>query len=912
MKLKNLFTLSALTSALILAGCGGDININAGGETTPTTPTNPTTPPTSSPTEEAYGSFATRSTSIATVDGKEVWTLSGNLTGNANGSGNQTEDSITLGNDVVWELSGAVVVGGDNTNQTVLNVEPGTTILGNSDAYLVISRGSQIQAEGTADAPIVFTSVESGLGLSTDRGQWGGLVLLGNAPVNACADLASCDAAFEVGNHSYGGNIEDDSSGSLKYVRVEFGGFKINDTQELNGVSFAGVGSGTTVDYLQVHMNDDDGIEFWGGNATVKHVVLTGNFDDSLDWTNGWRGAAQHVYIRTDDNGANRGIEADSSKSGTDEPMSKPTLANLTLQLGGGTNGGGDDAEGILFRVGTGASMHNALVKGGLETGECLEINDASTVANAQGGDLVMTHSLIDCVEAFKNPKDDADNVLLDVEAWFTGQEGNIVGAAALEGYQPTAASPALTGGKAGLANIDSRLDDAAYIGAFDGTNDWTLGWTTAIHDEEDSAPTELAPLTSCPAGTANDAADAALIEGTDLVCTLTGNITNNLTLLAGSNVKYKLDGGPVVIGGDNEQSATLAIQAGVEVYGTSNSYLVISRGSKIMAQGSEAMPIVFTSSEDVLGLNTDRGQWGGLVLLGNAPVNTCASLDDCDVAFEVGNHLFGGNNDEDSSGQLSYVQVRYAGFKINDTQELNGISFGGVGSGTQVDHIQVHKNDDDGVEFWGGSVNLKYVYLTDNFDDSLDWTNGWRGKAQYVFITQEDNAANRGIEADSSKSDPLGTPFSNPTISNVTILPAGGNNGSDDAEGMVLRVATRAQLANFVIQGGINTGECLEIDDASTQLNAEDGSLTLTHSIIDCVEPVKNEDAFDTTAWFEGQEGNVIGPVELTNGMPTASSIALGTGKDMSTVDAFFDATDYKGAFDGSNDWTQGWSYQP
>ncbi|MBY5920166.1 hypothetical protein [Ferrimonas balearica] len=897
MKLKNLFTLSALTSALLLAGCGGDININTGSETTPTTPTNPD--PTS-PTEKAYGAFAARSTQMATVDGKEVWTLSGNLIG----------ESINLGADVVWELSGAVVVGGDNTNQTVLTIAPGTKILGNSDAYLVISRGSQIMAEGTAANPIVFTSVESGLGLTTDRGQWGGLVLLGNAPVNSCADLANCDVAFEVGNHNYGGNNEADSSGSLKYVRVEFGGFKINDTQELNGVSFAGVGSGTQVDYLQVHMNDDDGIEFWGGNATVKHVVLTGNFDDSLDWTNGWRGAAQHVYIRTEDNSANRGIEADSSKSGTDEPMSKPTLANLTLQLGGGTNGGGDDAEGILFRVGTGASVFNTLVKGSLETGECLEINDASTIANADAAELTMTHSLIDCVEPFKNPKDDGGNALMDVAAWFQGQEGNLVGAAALEGYQPSAVSPALTGGKTGLANIDSRLDDADYIGAFDGNDDWTLGWTTAIHDEGDT-PVVLTPLTSCPAGTSNDAADAALIEGTDLVCTLSGNVTSNVTLLAGTNVKYKLDGGAVVIGGDKTQSATLAIQAGVEVYGTSNSYLVISRGSKIMAQGSEAHPIVFTSSEDVLGLATDRGQWGGLVLLGNAPVNTCASLDDCDVAFEVGNHLFGGNNDADSSGQLSYVQVRYAGFKINDTQELNGISFGGVGSGTQVDHIQVHMNDDDGVEFWGGSVSLKYVYLTDNFDDSLDWTNGWTGKAQYVFITQQDNAANRGIEADSSKSDPLGTPFSNPTLSNVTILPAGGNNGGDDAEGMVLRVATRAQLANFVIQGGANTGECLEIDDASTLANAQDGTLTMTHSIIDCVEPVKNEDSFDTTAWFNGQEGNVIGAVELNNGMPTASSIALGTGKDMSSVDSFFDATDYKGAFDGQNDWTQGWSYQ-
>ncbi|WP_028118062.1 hypothetical protein [Ferrimonas senticii] len=900
MKSNRRLKLSALSSALLLAACGGDINVDTGADQPDAG--NPTIPNVDSPTEQKYGGFATRSSNIASIGGKEVWTLSGNLT-----------IDITLGADVVWELDGAVVIGGDNQDSTMLTIEAGTTVVGNSGAYLVISRGSQINAEGTEVNPIVFTSVESGLGLTTERGQWGGLVLLGNAPVNTCADLADCDVSFEVGNHLYGGNDTEDSSGTLKYVRVEFGGFKINDTQELNGVSFAGVGAGTVVEHLQVHKNDDDGIEFWGGNVSVRNVVLTDNFDDSLDWTNGWQGSAQHVYIRTEDNTANRGIEADNSKSdplGT--PMSQPTLSNITLQLGGGSNAGGDDAEGVLFRVATGAKVYNTLIKGGLETGECLEINGSDTVANAEGGELLMTHSLIDCVEPFKDPKEN-DVSLFDVEGWFTSETSNIVAAADLSGYQPNSSSPALSGGKTDLANTDARLEDAAYIGAFDGSSDWTENWTTAIHDAV-SAPVTLAPLNTCPAGTVNDSADAALIAGVDLACTLSGNITDNITLLAGSNVVYKLDGA-VVIGGDNQNSTTLGIEAGATIYGNDGGYLVISRGSQIHANGNSELPITFTSFQDVAGLATDRGQWGGLVLLGNGLVNTCADTNNCDVSFEVGNHLYGGNDNSDSSGRLSYVVVKHGGFKINDTQEMNGISFGGVGSGTMVDHIQVHQNNDDGVEFWGGAVNIKHVYLTDNFDDSLDWTNGWTGKGQYIYITQEDGLANRGIEGDSSKSDPLGNPTSKPTLSNVTILPAAGSNSAgDDAEGIILRVATSATIANLIVKGKVGSGECLEFDGSDTIGNATSGDLTITHSIIDCSEAFKNDSDvadFDLETWFLAQTGNQAATVALTDGMPTASSIALGNGSDLSS-DSFFDATNYIGAFDGDNDWTAGWSFVP
>ncbi|WP_282110082.1 hypothetical protein [Shewanella algicola] len=941
MELKNIFKLTALSTALAatlgLAGCGGDINISTGNDTTtPATPTTPTTP-TQSAQELSYSGFATKS--ATTVDGKEVWVLKGTLAPSTAAStistGGQDGDLIVLGDDVVWQLDGAVVAGGDNENSVELSILPGTQILGGSDSYLVISRGSTIMAEGTAAEPIVFTSVEAGLGQEGEAGQWGGLVLLGNAPVNTCPDLTNCAASFEVGNYNYGGNDTEDSSGSIKYVRVEFGGFKINDTQEMNGISFAGVGAGTEVDHVQVHLNNDDGLEFWGGNVSVSNIVLTENFDDSLDWTNGWQGSAQHVYIRLADNGSNRGIEADSNSDANATPMSQPALANITIEVANGTNSGGDDAEGILFRKGTGAFAYNMLVKGDVDSGECLEVNDDATVNNANTAALTMQHSLVDCVEPFKDAKVDAEagtSLALDVEAWYTGQEGNLVGASDLDGYMPNSSSVALTGGKADLSNLDARLDNAEYIGAFDGTNDWTSGWTTAIHDDVDTTPEALPVMTSCPVGTTASNAVAGLYKDASvtLICTLEGNVLSNTTLLAGQNVMYKIDGGAVLVGADKTTSATLAIQAGAKLFATSNSYIAISRGSKIMAQGSAEHPIVMTSEEDVIaGAEGERGQWGGLVILGNGLTNKCPDKNACDASFEVGDFPYGGNDNADNSGQISYVVVKYAGFKVNDTQEMNGISFAAVGSGTQVDHIQVHANGDDGVEFWGGAVNLKYVYLTENFDDSLDWTNGWTGKAQFVYITHEDGNANRGIEGDSHKG-ATDIPVSAPMLANFTILPGTDieNASGDKGEGILLRVATAGELYNVLVQGRkgstgtTETGECLELDGTYAGLvdNVNTSTLTMSHSIIDCNEPFKyssdntaTADAVNVETWFLGQDGNSTAAVTITDGMPAASDTTLlGTGKDLSTDDSFFESTDFIGAFDGQTDWRQGWAFEP
>ncbi|WP_242620357.1 hypothetical protein [Shewanella maritima] len=182
MELKNLFKLGAVAMALSatigLSGCGGDININTGNETVDPTPT-PTPDPDKSDQEKAYEGFATKSTTFVSVDGKEVWELKGTLAPSSAAStigsaGGQDGNKIVLGNDVVWMLDGAVIAGGDNADSVELEIQPGTKVLGGSDSYLVVSRGSQIMAEGTKDEPIVFTSSVTALGQEGEAGQWGG------------------------------------------------------------------------------------------------------------------------------------------------------------------------------------------------------------------------------------------------------------------------------------------------------------------------------------------------------------------------------------------------------------------------------------------------------------------------------------------------------------------------------------------------------------------------------------------------------------------------------------------------------------------------------------------------------------------------------------------------------------------
>ncbi|RTE85540.1 MULTISPECIES: hypothetical protein [Gammaproteobacteria] len=885
---RNLFKLSAVAMALALSACGGDIVINAGGEQNPGGDGGSGGGGGGTPVEGDCPSWATEGDAISGQN-LPVCEITGTLT-----------QDRTLTNDILWALDGRVAVGNDEADSTVLSIEAGTTLFGKSGAdFLVVRRGSQIMAEGTQNSPIVMTSLQNLLGTATgtDSGQWGGLVLLGRAPSNRCEDLSACSIEAEGDAGPYGGNLEDDNSGVLRYVQVRYAGYEVLPDNELNGITFAGVGSGTTVEHIQVYNNLDDGIEFFGGTVSAKYVVLMGNQDDSLDWDAGWNGRLQHVLIKHNPYNAkaNRGIEADNSSADFNAtPRSRPVISNLTIL----TNewDGDDDAEGILLRRGTSAELHNVIIAGEPGTGECFELNDDATVANANSNDMQFTHSIISCSEPFKATVDANDNVTFDAEAWFLGQEGNSTVDPLLGDYMPSAVSPALGAGVNVANQVDNWFDEVDYIGAFDGTTDWTEGWTYGLHNTVDAM--------SCPSGTTQ----IQSITGR-LNCELNGTYTQDVHLQVGAD--YVLDG-LVRIGNDNADNSTLYIDPGVTIFGQGGAdFLVIARGSKISAEGRPNAPIVMTSLQDVIGANTSSGQWGGLVLLGNGVSNKCdqAAPENCAIEAEGDAGPYGGGIEDDNSGKMKFVRVQHAGYEVLPDNELNGITFAGIGSGTRLSFLQVHQNLDDGIEFFGGSANVRYMVTTAIGDDSLDWADGWNGKVQFMLV-KHDGEANRGIEADNQSGNFTATPISNPTVANMTIIGNDYTSADKDSEGVLLRAGTTAKLYNFVITGPAGMGECLEFNSDESMALAADFTTEMTHSLVACDEPFKGDvSATQTTEqWFLAQEGNQTAATmaEAVNGIFTIFDT---TARDVSQDDDFFVNVPFIGAVTEDYNWTQGWT---
>ena len=267
-------------------------------------------------------------------------------------SGVYTED-LTLDANTEYLVTGPVLM----ASGTTLTIPAGLTINVQPvgvNAYIAIQQGAQINASGTASEPIVFTSNASNPG----AGDWGGLVVCGLAPINSTADGSSDTATSEVGGLSYGGNVDADNSGILQYVRIEYAGGAIDGNAELNGLSLYAVGSGTTIDHLQIFEGSDDGVEFFGGSVNVSQVAVVNSEDDSIDWTEGYRGTLTDVYVQ---HGVShdKAFECDgyntdfSNEAGY---FSAPNVTNVTVV------GADDGSEAIRLRAGTQGIFTNVVV----------------------------------------------------------------------------------------------------------------------------------------------------------------------------------------------------------------------------------------------------------------------------------------------------------------------------------------------------------------------------------------------------------------------------------------------------------------------------------------------------------------------------------------------------------------------
>lgn len=263
---------------------------------------------------------------------------------------------VTL-TDGTYKLTGKLVV----ADGAKLTIKEGVTIEATtlkSDAgsaesirYIAVSQGGQIFVEGTASNPVVMTAE------TQKPGSWGGLVLCGKAPINVGES-----ASAEVSDLTYGGTEANDNSGSIKYLRIEYSGYAYNSEKEFNALSLFGVGSGTTIDYVQAYEGSDDGFEFFGGTVKANHLVVYNAADevgdDLFDWTQGWTGGGEYWYgFRS--NPGNRGIEADNNDGNeAATPIANPKIKNLTLV--GGNNG--EENQALKLRVGTQGNFDNVVL----------------------------------------------------------------------------------------------------------------------------------------------------------------------------------------------------------------------------------------------------------------------------------------------------------------------------------------------------------------------------------------------------------------------------------------------------------------------------------------------------------------------------------------------------------------------
>lgn len=395
-------------------------------------------------------------------------------------SGEKVGQEITLTNETTWVIEGQVAIGGDNTTPSTLRIEPGTVIVSTGDTFdhIAIRRGSKVFAQGTQNAPIILTTSSELPGFSGTplAKEVGGFVIAGNAPSNC---NPNCVAEWDP-TLRYGGDDAFESSGVVSYMQVRYAGYIFAPNRELNAFTFAGVGSGTTLDHLQAYQGGDDGVEFFGGTANVRYFVDSCGGDDGIDWDEGYTGKVQFALVNQRGcTGEDHGFELANSPTNFDAtPRAKGTVANFTA-VGGPTT----SRDGFNLKEGTGGVFWNGVVTGFKRS--CVRIEGTATTAAAgpaatPNGTLTMNNTVVDCPTNFTEGSGIEANY---TQTWFTGQSGNAATPLGLVGFLPSETSPIT--GKVFAPDSDWFVQ-TDYAGAFRSAatkDNWTLGWTHRIND---------------------------------------------------------------------------------------------------------------------------------------------------------------------------------------------------------------------------------------------------------------------------------------------------------------------------------------------------------------------------------------------------------------------------------------------
>lgn len=399
--------------------------------------------------------------------------------------------------------------------------------------------------------------------------------------------------------------------------------------------------------------------------------------------------------------------------------------------------------------------------------------------------------------------------------------------------------------------------------------------------------------------------ANRALVE-------VSGTITANTTW--SESKKYLLKGFVYV-----EAGATLTIEPGTIILGdkSSKGTLIIKPGAKIIARGTAQKPIVFTSGQAKGTRN--YGDWGGIILLGKAKVNkTPATVEGENIS------TFGGQDDADNSGVLKYVRIEFAGIAFETDKEINGLTLGGVGSGTEIDYVQVSYSGDDAYEWFGGNVNAKHLIAYRTLDDDFDTDWGYSGKVQYAFSLRDPVVADQcscsdsnGFESDNDASGSEASPQTSASFANVSIFI--GNGAVDKKYRSALRIRRNSAISvyNSAFVGGWVAKGGLELEGASSQANFVNGKSNYAGLVVTgMTKPIVTGDEVKLKeANRLNQFGVAVDELGLSQGFNnllakpaltlSANSKLLSAGV---TLPAGFEANKQIGAF-GTNDWTAGWT---
>jgi trimeric autotransporter adhesin len=840
----------------------------------------------------------------------------------------------------------------------VLRIEAGTVIKGTQGtganaSALFVTQGGQIFAEGTPDNPIIFTSELDGtVGEQANVGQanfgvlgsqlWGGVVLLGNAPLNSAKDNTGNAATpihevFEGLNddqgtggqflHRFGGTDGDDNSGVLRYVQIRYPGTTFFEDSELNGLTMGGVGRGTKIEYVEVLGSSDDGFEWWGGTVNTRYLVAAYCQDDSFDVDQGYEGKNQFWFVLQGAIAADHGGEID----GTLSP-GNPVPAGLPLgkwELLNATFVGNSDEEVFQFSDNSRARIQNSIFSG---FGEGIEFKDDNLSA-FNDGDVVVSHNIWPNVGAnlvvgatvgndatvTAGIFGDSTKTNLTVDAQLRGTDNGLNGSL---DPRPAAGSPALNAINVTDVPNDPFYQQTDYIGAFSESDLWISRWTA---------------LAQFGAITENGKGAVVQVNNGDITGTVNWYRTNTYVL---NNFVYV------------ESGETLNIEAGTVIKGKQGtganaSALFVTQGGTLNAVGTANNPIVFTSELDgTVGGQANVGQadfgllgsqlWGGVVILGNAPLNSAkdntgnAATPIYEV-FEGLNddtgtggqflHRFGGSDADDNSGTLRYVQIRYPGTTFFEDSELNGLTMGGVGRGTTIEYVEVLGSSDDGFEWWGGTVNTKFLVAAYCQDDSFDVDQGYEGKNQFWFVLQGAIAADHGAEVDGTLSPgnpiPPGLPTGRWELYNATFV------GNAIEEVFQFSDNSRAGIWNSVFTG---FGEGIEFKDDNIDAFVA-GDVRVANNIWPNVGAnlvvganAANDNTVTLGIFNDSSKTNLtIDPmlINTDNGRntlldprPNIGSAALVAANAKAVpADGFYSDADFLGAFPGDVNWAADWT---